>query len=39
MLELEARRQRGFGDLELLGSRLGGREPMLQLVTRPRERA
>jgi hypothetical protein len=28
----------GFRDLELLGGRLGGRETMLELVTRPRER-
>ena len=33
-LELEAGVERGLGDLELLGARLGGREPVLELVTR-----
>src|SRR6476646_2600492 len=38
MLELEARGQRGLGHLELRRRRLGGREPVLELVTRLRER-
>src|SRR4051794_23559500 len=38
MLELEARCERGLGDLELLGRRLHGGEPVLQLVARLRER-
>src|SRR3954468_4824039 len=33
MLEREARGERGLRDLQLLRRRLGGREPMLQLVT------
>src|SRR4051812_2266159 len=37
--ELQARVQRGLGDLELLGSRVVGADAVLQLVTRPRERA
>ena len=36
--ELEARGERGLGDLELLGRRLGRREPVLELVAGPRER-
>ena len=32
-LELEAGVERRLGDLELLGARLGGREPVLELVT------
>ena len=38
MLELEARLERGLGHLELLGARLGGREAVLELVARLRER-
>src|SRR5579862_2081858 len=38
VLELEARGERGLGDLELLGRRLCGREPMLELVARLRQR-
>src|SRR5262249_50823837 len=37
VLEIEACVERSLGDLELLGARLGGREPVLQLVTRKRE--
>jgi hypothetical protein len=36
-LELEAGGERGLGDLELLGRRLGGREPVLELVAGARE--
>src|SRR5437588_12628009 len=38
MLELEARRQRLLGHLELFRTRLGGREAVLELVPRLRER-
>src|SRR5579884_3796690 len=38
MLELEARRERGLGHLELLGARLCGREAVLELVSRLRQR-
>src|SRR5688500_20375927 len=37
MFELQAGGEGGLGDLELLGSRLGGRETVLNLVTRPGE--
>ena len=39
MLELQAGGERRLGDLELLRGRLGGGEPVLQLVAGPRERA
>src|SRR5712691_556922 len=38
MLELEARRERGLGDLQLLGRRLGRGQSVLQLVPGLRER-
>ena len=38
-LELEAGGKRCLGDLELLGGRLRGREPVLELVAGPGERA
>jgi hypothetical protein len=37
MLQLQTRRQGRLGDLELLGRRLRGREPVLQLVPGLRE--
>src|SRR3954469_6674802 len=37
MLELQAGGQRGFGDLELLGRRLRGRDPVLELLAGLRE--
>src|SRR4051794_38935904 len=37
MLEREARGERGLRDLQLLRRRLGGREPVLQLVARLRQ--
>src|SRR5262249_24309544 len=37
-LQLETRGERGLGDLQLLGRRLGGREPVLELVARPGQR-
>src|SRR3954468_11197740 len=39
MLELQAGRQRRLGDFELLRARLGGGEPVLQLVAGPRQGA
>src|SRR5215470_1050911 len=38
MLELEARLERGLGHLELLGTRFRGREAVLELVPRLRQR-
>src|SRR5258706_7336985 len=38
MLEREAGGERGFGDFQLLGGRLGRREPVLELVTGLRQR-
>src|SRR6266702_2183588 len=38
VFERETGTQRRFGDLELLGRRLRGREPMLELVARLRQR-
>src|SRR6266436_6589045 len=38
MLELEAGGERGFGDFQLLGGRLGRREPVLELVAGLRQR-
>src|SRR4051794_14757366 len=38
-LELEARGKGRLGDLELLGGRLSGGEPVLELVARPGQRA
>ena len=39
MLKLQAGGERGLGDLELLGTWILGRKPVLELVTRLRERA
>src|SRR5205814_956646 len=39
MFQLQAGGERGLGDLELLGGRLLGRQPVLQLVARLGERA
>ena len=39
LFQLQARPQRGVGDLELRGARLAGAETVLELVARPRERA